>query len=259
MIHCDLEQVFGGWDTKRPVLAALTQQLGADRASVPLMGPSGLGKSTLLFHLAALKWPFSGRVRWTIDGKPFEWGPRGRGLRSREAFRLRRELFGFAFQDSTLSAHLTVHENLIYPLLLRKHRWRDAAERAEAALKKVLIDKERDERSDLLARLPGQLSGGQRQRVALAQAMVHDPRVLFADEPTGSLDIDTRREINRVMKDWLTDAGAPARKLIWITHHEEEPQDMGLDYRLFVAADGCHWQHWDSSGTPQGWRRVAGS
>jgi putative ABC transport system ATP-binding protein len=257
MIHCDLDRITGGWDAERPVLAALTQQLGADRASVPLMGPSGLGKSTLLFHLAALKWPFSGQVRWTIDDHPFEWGARGRGLPPREAFRLRRELFGFAFQDSTLSAHLTVHENLIYPLLLRKHRWRDAAERAEEILERVLIDKERDERPDLLARLPGQLSGGQRQRVALAQAMVHGPRVLFADEPTGNLDIDTRREINGVMKDWL--AGAPGRKLIWITHHEEEPLDMGLDYRLNVAADGCHWERWDPSSTEPRWRRVAGS
>ncbi len=241
MIHCEVEGLTGGWHLDRPVLRKITLVLPGDRPQVPLMGPSGKGKSTLLYHLAALKWPFDGTVRWDIEGKRFRWGHSGTGLSSVEAVRLRREYFGFAFQDSTLSNHFSVRENLAYPLLLQGVRNRAAQDRAEETLEKVLDQDERREMGDLLRRMPSELSGGQRQRVALAQAMVHSPKILFADEPTGNLDIQTRRDIiNLALKEWV-DKGK-ARKLVWITHYENEPADMGSDYRLFLDSDGCFWE-----------------
>nr|WP_243448531.1 ATP-binding cassette domain-containing protein [Candidatus Thiosymbion oneisti] len=205
------------------------------------MGPSGKGKSTLLYHLAALKWPFKGTVHWDIGGERFRWGGSGTGLSPMDAVSLRREYFGFAFQNSTLSNHLSIEENLIYPLLLRGIRRRKAQTCAEEVLSQVLDQDERKEIGNLLCRMPSELSGGQRQGVALAQAMVHSPQILFADEPTGNLDIHTRRDIvDLALKDWVDKE--KDRKLIWITHHEEEPADMGVDYRLFVDSDGCFWE-----------------
>ncbi|MCB2261550.1 MAG: ATP-binding cassette domain-containing protein [Candidatus Thiosymbion ectosymbiont of Robbea hypermnestra] len=255
MIRCELEGLTGGWRADRPILRGITLVLPEDRSRVPLMGPSGRGKSTLLYHLAALKWPFGGQVRWEMGGECFQWGEAGRGLSPAAAVGLRREYFGFAFQNATLSSHLSLRENLAYPLLLRGAHKRKAQAHAEEGLHRVLDPEEREIIGELLDRMPSQLSAGQKQRIALAQAMMHDPKVLFADEPTGNLDIHTRREIiDLVLEDWVGEG--EDRKLIWITHHEEEPMEMGVDYRLFVDSDVCHWQRYLGSGPDGGqWER----
>ncbi len=138
-----------------------------------LMGPSGSGKSTLLHCLAGILPPDQGEV-W-FDGQRLDT------LSDNRRTELRRTAFGFVFQFGQLVPELTVADNIALPLLLNRVRRRTAYARANAWLPRLGID-------DLGGRRTGELSGGQAQRVALARALVAQPKVLFADEPTGSLD-----------------------------------------------------------------------
>ena len=138
-----------------------------------VMGPSGSGKSTLLHCLAGIYSPDKGEV-W------FE-GHRLDTLSDNRRTELRRTAFGFVFQFGQLVPELTVADNIALPLLLNRVRRKAAYANADAWLPRLGLD-------DLGGRRTGELSGGQAQRVALARALVAQPKVLFADEPTGSLD-----------------------------------------------------------------------
>ena len=140
---------------------------------VAVMGPSGSGKSTLLHCLAGILVPEAGEV-W-FEGRRIDT------MGESERSALRRDAFGFVFQTGQLVPELTAEENVALPLLLSKRRRASALGEARAWF----------ERLDLMGlehRRSGELSGGQAQRVALARALVGHPQVLFADEPTGSLD-----------------------------------------------------------------------
>jgi len=139
-----------------------------------LAGRSGCGKSTLLNLAGAMDFPTSGRV--LLEGQPTS------ELNDYALTRLRREKVGFIFQSFQLLNTLTVLENVELPLLLAGES--DTRDRAQRQLELV-------ELSELAARMPHQLSGGQMQRVAIARAMVHGPKLLLADEPTGNLDTQT--------------------------------------------------------------------
>ncbi len=89
---------------------------------------------------------------------------------------------------------------------------------------------------EFLDRYPNELSGGQFQRVALAQAMIHDPHVLFADEPTGNLDADTRQEVMGLVDRWLAKGD---RMVIWVTHHRSDAVDPRVSHWLMVANNRC--------------------
>ena len=147
----------------------------AVRASeiVAVMGPSGSGKSTLLHCLGGILTPDSGQV-W------FE-GTRMDTMTEADRSALRRDKFGFVFETGQLVPELTAEENVALPLLL-------AGVRRSAALSEARTWFERLDLIGLEQRRSGELSGGQAQRVALARALVHRPQVVFADEPTGSLD-----------------------------------------------------------------------
>jgi putative ABC transport system ATP-binding protein len=138
-----------------------------------VMGPSGSGKSTLLHCLAGIFPPDRGEV-W-FDGTRLDT------LSDDRRSELRRTAFGFVFQFGQLVPELTVADNIALPLLLNKVRRRRAYAKADAWLPRLGLD-------GLGGRRTGELSGGQAQRVALARALVAQPKVLFADEPTGSLD-----------------------------------------------------------------------
>jgi len=196
--------------------------------------------------MAALKWPTHGTVHWSFpactqaqDGQTQEytWGPKG--LSVEEAVRLRRRYFGFAFQDSTLSPHLRIVENLTYPLLLQGLRKKVAEQLAIIVLQSVLLPEENAHLADIMKRFPTQLSGGQRQRVALAQAIIHNPYVLFADEPAGDLDLGTRRQVMQVLKNWVHE-GQGKRCLVWGTHHMDDPELMEVEHLLYVEDKTCH-------------------
>jgi putative ABC transport system ATP-binding protein len=213
----------------------------ASTAALPLMGPSGQGKSTLLYLLAALKLPSAGTVTWHFhdDPKPYVFG---QSLRPKDIVQLRRHRFGFAFQSSTLSKHLTVIENIAYPLLLQGIKWEQALEAAKTTFKDVLLPSERQNEKnlmDLMESFPSQLSGGQRQRAALAQAIIHNPCVLFADEPTGQLDVKTRKQVMGVLKQWV-EKGQGERCLIWVTHHNMgDLKLMDVNDFFFIEEKKC--------------------
>ncbi|HEY3631343.1 MAG TPA: ABC transporter ATP-binding protein [Jatrophihabitantaceae bacterium] len=138
-----------------------------------VMGPSGSGKSTLLHCLAGILVPDVGEVHYA--------GQRIDTLGENRRSALRREHFGFVFQFGQLVPELTAEENVALPLLLNGIARAEAITRARGWLDRLDLD-------GLGGRRSGELSGGQAQRVALARAFVADPQVLFADEPTGSLD-----------------------------------------------------------------------
>jgi putative ABC transport system ATP-binding protein len=149
-----------------------------------IVGASGSGKTTLLGLLAGLDTPSEGTVR--IDGTDiFALDEDGRAG-------VRKEKLGFVFQSFQLLAHLTALENVMLPLELRGAS--NAKEKAEAILARVGL-------SSRLRHYPKYLSGGEQQRVALARAYVTDPPMLFADEPTGSLDAETGQSVIQLMFD----------------------------------------------------------
>ena len=140
---------------------------------VAVMGPSGSGKSTLLHCLAGIYPPDSGEV-W-YDGRRLD------RMSDKQRTKLRRTAFGFVFQFGQLVPELTAADNIALPLLLGRGSRRSAYRQAAAWLDRLGL-------SELAGRRTGEVSGGQAQRIALARALVTRPRLLFADEPTGSLD-----------------------------------------------------------------------
>lgn len=161
--------------------------LSLDRGEiVAVMGRSGSGKSTLLQCLAGVLAPDDGQV--SFDGTRVD------GLSQGQRARLRREQFGFVFQFGQLIPELPGIDNVALPLLLGRTSRRDANSKAAAWLERLGV-------ADVAARTPAEMSGGQAQRVALARALVIEPKVLFADEPTGSLDSLTAETVMDLIVD----------------------------------------------------------
>ncbi len=184
---------------------------------VAILGPSGSGKSTLLLCLAGILLPDEGDVRY-----------RGRSLAAvSDATRtkLRRDEFGFVFQFGQLVPELTALDNVSLPLRLTGLRRRDAVARATGWLERLGVE-------DVAEHRVGEMSGGQAQRVAVARALVTEPRVVFADEPTGSLD-STNGEL--VMELLVSTARAHATSVVLVTH---EPQVAAYADREVVVRDG---------------------
>jgi putative ABC transport system ATP-binding protein len=188
---------------------------------VAVVGPSGCGKSTLLGLLGALDRPTSGRVR--VGNAVLS------ALGSRERAAFRRANVGLVPQNDNLLPFLTVEENVALPLALRG----SAAEPAEVGrlLGRLGLSAE-------LGRVPDQLSGGQRQRVAIARAVVHRPRLLLADEPTGALDAGNAAVVADLLLEVARELGAT---LVVATHDRATAARMDRVVELrdgTVVADG---------------------
>jgi putative ABC transport system ATP-binding protein len=182
---------------------------------ISIMGPSGCGKSTLLNLMGLLDVPSSGRI--AIDGQEVA------SYADKHLARLRNQSIGFIFQSFHLVPDLSVLDNVQIPLLYRKM---SGSARRDAARKAL-------ERVGLGARLhhfPSQLSGGQQQRVAVARAVVGNPRVLLADEPTGNLDSQMGDEIMGILKDLHKDENTT---IVMVTHDERLAQGTERIVRLF--------------------------
>jgi putative ABC transport system ATP-binding protein len=181
------------------------------------MGPSGSGKSTLLHCLAGIVTPDSGSIMYG--------GQDMATMNDAQRSALRRSQFGFVFQFGQLVPELTCVENVALPLRLNGASRKDAERTALARMEQLEVD-------DLKAKRPGEVSGGQGQRVAVARALVTDPRVLFADEPTGALD-----SLNgeRVME-LLTDAARSANAAVVLVTHEARV--AAYSDREIVVRDG---------------------
>lgn len=182
-----------------------------------IMGPSGSGKSTLLHSLAAITNVDEGEI--LFDGTRIDT------MNDKERSILRRTAFGFVFQFGQLVPELSVHDNVALPLLLNGVSRKDAYARAKKWIAAVgLRGKE--------ASLPGEISGGQAQRVAIARAMVIEPKVLFADEPTGSLD---SLNSEKVMELFIKTAKENGTTVVMVTH---EPTIAAYADREIIVRDG---------------------
>lgn len=165
-----------------------------------LMGPSGSGKSTLLNLIAGLDRPSSGSIE--VDGKAVE------KMSEAELARWRADHVGFVFQSYNLLPVLTAVENVELPLLLTRVPASERRRRAQTALRVVGLE-------DRMNHYPRQLSGGQEQRVSIARAIVNDPLLIVADEPTGDLDRSSADEILRLLEKLNRELG---KTIVMVTH-----------------------------------------
>lgn len=181
-----------------------------------ISGKSGSGKSTLLYQLGLLDIPTSGEV--LIDNKDCV------NLNEEERTLLRLNDLGYIFQDYAILPSLTAIENVVLPLLMQGYTTKGAETKAKKALERVGI-------LDRMNNLPSQLSGGQQQRVAIARAIAHDPKIIFADEPTANLDSETSEQVINA----FLDLNREGQTIIMVTH---EPEYAKLAHRTITMADG---------------------
>ncbi len=200
-------------DHELTILKAATFEVRSGEA-VAILGPSGSGKSTLLGLLAGLDSPTSGGV-WIAGQDLFALSEDGRA-------RLRGQMVGFVFQSFQLLPALTALENVMLPIELAGGA--DARARASKVLGEVGL-------GERLGHYPRQLSGGEQQRVAVARAFVTEPRLLFADEPTGNLDSATGEHIIELLFEMNRERGTT---LVLVTHDAELAKRC--DRRLHIAA-----------------------
>jgi putative ABC transport system ATP-binding protein len=206
---------YGTGDAAVCAVRGVSFQIGSGEF-VGMMGESGAGKSTILSMMGAMNAPTSGT--YLVD----DIDVYGLGREQRADFR--REFLGFIFQSFHLLPYLTLAENVMLPLAIVKASKKEKQAMAAQALDRVSL-------SDKAARLPTQISGGEKERVAIARAIVNEPPILLADEPTGNLDTKTTGEImellSRLNEDGMT--------IIMVTH---SPDCAGYAQRILRVSDG---------------------
>lgn len=199
------------------LVALRSLSLAVGRGSfVAIMGPSGSGKSTLLNLLGCLDRPSAGRI--LLEGTDVA------ALADREASRIRNERIGFLFQSFNLIPQMSVVENVETALLYSQRPEIEWRKRALRLLERLGI-------SERASHRPAELSGGEAQRAALARALVNDPDLILADEPTGNLDSRTGKEVLDLLSDLVDDG----RTLILVTHDEDVSRRA---HRIVELKDG---------------------
>jgi lipoprotein-releasing system ATP-binding protein len=192
LVAQDLEKVYGEGDTATRALSDVSFEV-ADGEFASIVGQSGSGKSTLLNLLGLLDTPTSGRV--TVRGEDTS------GLRRKDRARLRGETIGFVFQFHHLLPEFSVAENMVMPLRIAGKRIGDAdRERVRELLDLLDLPRLADKNAN-------QLSGGQKQRVAIGRALIHEPPLILADEPTGNLDTGNSDAVYRLFRDINAELG----------------------------------------------------
>jgi putative ABC transport system ATP-binding protein len=188
----------------------------ADGEFVAITGRSGSGKSTLLYQLGLLDQPTTGDI--FITGKEVT------KMSDQERTQFRLSELGYIFQDYAILPSLTALENVMVPLLMQGFSRKEAKRQSEQALRKMNL-------ADRMDNLPSQLSGGQQQRVAIARAIAHDPKIIFADEPTANLDTETS---DMVLAAFL-ELNKEGQTIVMVTHEKDY---AALAHRVIELADG---------------------
>lgn len=211
----DLEKFYSTDEVRTIALNKLSFNVD-DGEFVAIMGPSGCGKSTLLNILGLLDDP---------DGGSFVFNDiEVSGFNERKRATLRKHNIGFVFQSFNLIDELTVYENVELPLIYTGVKPNERKKRVEEVLEKMQIMHRRKH-------FPQQLSGGQQQRVAVARAVVNNPKLILADEPTGNLDSSNGNEV----MDLLTELNEAGTTIIMVTHSEH---DAKYSHRIIRMLDG---------------------
>ena len=211
----ELEKIYRTEEVETIALNKLSVEVKAGEF-VAVMGPSGCGKSTLLNILGMLDDPDSGSYQFNdIEVAKFS---------ERKRAQLRKHNLGFVFQSFNLIDELTVFENVELPLIYTKVGKSDRKKRVEEVLDKMQIMHRRNH-------FPQQLSGGQQQRVAVARAVVNNPKLILADEPTGNLDSKNGMEVMQL----LTDLNEQGTTIVMVTHSEH---DARYSHRIIRMLDG---------------------
>jgi len=216
MLHVNqLSKVYEG---RVPYRALTDIQLDIEEGEfVGIMGPSGSGKTTLLNIIATIDEATTGEV--TIEGNnPHK-------LSKNELAKFRRQKLGFVFQDFNLLHTLTVEENIVLPLTLDRAKVSDMKIKVEQIAKRLGI-------SEILQKRTFEISGGQAQRVAVARAMIHDPKLVLADEPTGNLDSKASKDVMEMLKKLNEEQ---ATTMMLVTH---EAQAASYCDRVIFIQDG---------------------
>ena len=210
----DLTKVYGSGDAEVRALAGVSLDIAAGEFTA-VMGPSGSGKSTLMHCCAALDVPTSGQV--------FIGDTEIGNLSDKRLTQLRRERIGFVFQSFNLVPTLTAGENILLPLSI-------AGRNPDPAWYDSVI--ETVNLGDRLDHRPNQLSGGQQQRVAVARALMSQPHIVFADEPTGNLDSKSGAEVLTLLRSSVDVSG---QTIVMVTH---DPVAAAYTDRVVFLADG---------------------
>ena len=212
----DLRRVYGEGETEVRALDGVTLRIEGGEM-VAIMGPSGSGKSTLLHLLGALETPSGGTI--ALAGRRFE------ALSDRELTLLRREGIGFVFQFFNLLPALTAEENVVLPALIAGRRDPETRSRAGELLARVGL-------GDRAGHLPSELSGGEQQRVSIARALLLEPELVLADEPTGNLDSRSSAEILALLAELNR---AEGHTIVMVTH---DPAAAATAGRVVFLRDG---------------------
>lgn len=212
----NLSKTYGKRDTKFTALKNVNLTINQGE-SVAIIGKSGSGKSTLMHLLALLDTPTTGTIKIA--------GEKSKKLKAKQLSRLRNRRFGFVFQQFFMNANDTVLENVLLPLKISGTRRRTRKHLAMEALKTVELDSKATNKAN-------DLSGGQKQRVCIARAIVNNPKVIFADEPTGNLDSTTGQKIIDLLFNLNHEKEVT---LIIVTH---DPDLANLCDRQIHIADG---------------------
>ena len=217
----DVHRLYRSDEVETTALRAIDLEI-KDGEFVAVMGPSGCGKSTLLNILGTIDRPTSGRYRFA-DHEVTD-------LNEAQLARLRRENLGFVFQSFNLIDELTIAENVELGLVYRRWAGKDRRAKVEAAMDRVGV-------AHRARHYPNQLSGGQQQRAAIARAIVGQPSLILADEPTGNLDTENGAQV----MDILQGLNAEGATVVMVTHSPSHADiaprriDM-LDGRIVVSA-----------------------
>ncbi len=194
----NIKKSFGEGEARVEVLKGIDLEIKKGEY-ISLVGPSGSGKSTLMYLMGLLDKPSSGEI--FIEGRSVV------NLNDEEISALRNRFIGFVFQQFNLIPKLTVFENVILPYVYSREKGKDIKKRAEKLLTYLGIWEKRNN-------YPNELSGGQQQRTAIARALIMEPELILADEPTGNLDTKTGGEIIKI----LEELNKKGKTVIIVTH-----------------------------------------